>query len=72
MYVYLWMIHVDVWQKTTKFCKAIILQLKINENMKKMKIENKTKHSNHSCLQRYIKTGGRLEVIHVCSLPTLI
>ena len=40
--------------------------------MKKMKIENKTKHSNHSCLQRYIKTGGRLEVIHVCSLPTLI
>ena len=28
IYVYLWMIHVEVWQKTTKFCKAIILQLK--------------------------------------------
>jgi len=28
-YVYLWLIHVDVSQKTTKFCKAIILQLKI-------------------------------------------
>ena len=27
-YVYLWLIHVDVWQKTTKFCKAIILQVK--------------------------------------------
>ena len=27
-YVYLWLIHVDVWQKTSKFCKAIILQLK--------------------------------------------
>ena len=27
-YVYLWLIHVDVWQKTTKFCKAIVLQLK--------------------------------------------
>ena len=27
-YVYLWLIHVDVWQKTTQFCKAIILQLK--------------------------------------------
>ena len=27
-YVYPWLIHVDVWQKTTKFCKAIILQLK--------------------------------------------
>ena len=27
-YVYLWLIHVDIWQKTTKFCEAIILQLK--------------------------------------------
>ena len=26
--VYLWLILIDVWQKTTKFCKAIILQLK--------------------------------------------
>ena len=24
--VYLWLIHVDIWQKTTKFCKAIILK----------------------------------------------
>ena len=28
IYVYLWLTHVEVWQKTTKFCKAIILQLK--------------------------------------------
>ena len=27
-YVYLWLIHVDVWQKPTLFCKAIIFQLK--------------------------------------------
>ena len=27
-YVYLWLTHVEVWQKTTKFCKVIILQLK--------------------------------------------
>ena len=27
-YIYLWLIHVDVWQKSTKVCKAIILQLK--------------------------------------------
>ena len=27
-YVYLWLTHADVWQKTTKLCKAIILQLK--------------------------------------------
>ena len=26
IYVYLWLIHVEVEQKTTKFCKAIILQ----------------------------------------------
>ena len=29
-YVYLWLTHVDVWQKPTQYCKAIILQLKIN------------------------------------------
>jgi len=27
-YVYLSLIHVGIYQKTTKFCKAIILQLK--------------------------------------------
>ena len=26
--VYLWLIHVDVWQKPTQFCKVFILQLK--------------------------------------------
>ena len=29
-YAYLWLIHVDVWQKPTQYCKAIILQLKID------------------------------------------
>ena len=29
-WVYLWLIHVDVWQKPIQYCKAIILQLKIN------------------------------------------
>ena len=32
-YVYLWLIHVEIWQKTTKFCKAIILQLKKKKRM---------------------------------------
>ena len=27
IYVYLWLIHVDVCQKPTQYCKAIILQL---------------------------------------------
>ena len=30
--VYLWLIHIEVWPKTTKFCKAIILQLKKKKN----------------------------------------
>ena len=33
-HVYLWLIHVDVWQKPTQYCKAIILQLKINKYKK--------------------------------------
>ena len=37
-YVYLWLMHVDVWQKLTQYCKAIILQLKINI-LKKNKCE---------------------------------
>ena len=28
-YVYLWLIHDDVWQKSTQYWKATILQLKI-------------------------------------------
>ena len=37
-FVYLWLIHVVVWQKPTQYCKAIILQLK-----KREMAENKTK-----------------------------
>ena len=34
-YVYLWLIHVNVWQKTIQYCKLIILQLKINKLTKR-------------------------------------
>ena len=37
--VYLWLIHVDVWQKPTQHYKAIILQLKINKLKKKTESE---------------------------------
>ena len=37
MYGYLWLIHVVVWQKPTQYCKAIILQLKINFKKKERK-----------------------------------
>ena len=33
MYVYPWLIHVEVWQKTRKFCKAIILQQQKNKTL---------------------------------------
>ena len=33
--VYLWLIHVDIWQKPMQHCKAIILQLKVNNFFKK-------------------------------------
>ena len=38
-YVYLWLIHVDVWQKATQHCKVIVLQLKINTFLKRRKKE---------------------------------
>ena len=30
-YVYVWLTHIDVWQKPTQYCRAIIRQLKINK-----------------------------------------
>ena len=36
-YVYLWLIHSDVLQKNIKLCKAIMLQLRIDE-LKKSEI----------------------------------
>ena len=48
----LWLIHVDVWQKPEQYCKAIILQLKIN-----------IKKSNYVILmtERYVKSNERVE-----------
>ena len=34
IYIYLWLIHLDVWQKLTQYCEAIVLQLKKNQNKK--------------------------------------
>ena len=42
-HVYLWLIHADVWQKLTQYCKAIILQLKIKENISS-KVNNKKRN----------------------------
>ena len=40
-YVYLWLIHIDVWQKPAQYWKAIILQLKINNFFKKVTLKKK-------------------------------
>ena len=32
-YVHLWLIHADVRQRPTQYCKAITLQLKVNQKM---------------------------------------
>ena len=39
-YTYLWLIHVDVWQKPTQYCTGIILRLKMNKS--KIKKNQKT------------------------------
>ena len=37
-YVFLWLIHVDVWQRPVQYCKAVILQLKMEFLEKKLKV----------------------------------
>ena len=45
--VYLWLILVDVWQKTTKYCKAIIFQFKKKRVHLLKKIPYLTMNSKH-------------------------
>ena len=42
-YVYLWLIHADVWQKPTQYCKAILLQLKRKKEKKKKRKKERKK-----------------------------
>ena len=53
-YVYLWLIHVDIWQKPSQYCKVIILQLKI-----------KLKKKRRTLLYRITKSGHRELVLRV-------
>ena len=47
--VCLWLIHVDMWQKPTQFCKAIILQLRINKDGTASKLENHDLYLRFNC-----------------------
>ena len=44
-YVYLWLMHVDVWQKPTQYWTSIILQLKINKPKKRLHVARKASGS---------------------------
>ena len=59
IYVHLWLMHVKVWQKITKFCKAIILQLK---NKFKKKCVEMEKGSERGAL-RTTKEGSGIHTI---------
>ena len=52
--MYLWLIHIDIWQKPTQYCKAIILQLKINKFFK----NKKKKRSNRMSVMLPISRQG--------------
>ena len=61
--VYLWLILVDVWQKWTKHCKAIILPLKINLNLnKKIKQQQQQQQNGHdsSIVSRNAHWGDKM------------
>ena len=62
-YVYLWLIHIAVWKKPTQQCKAIILQLKINEKIL-TKQKKQTKKQQFSILA---SKGNQLQLIHLGS-----
>ena len=47
-YMCLWLIHVDVWQKPTQYCKEIILQLKRNKFEERLMCETEKKKETFS------------------------
>ena len=57
--VYLWQIHVDVWQKPTQYGKAITFQLKINKLKKTLHFQCRVKelrsHIPHHVTKTFFK-----------------
>ena len=59
IYVYLWLIHVEVWQKTIKFYKETILQ-KISLKMVFKEKKNTGARKNRICFKyRTLEERGR-------------
>ena len=63
-YAYLWLIHADVWQKPTQYCKAIIHQLKIKKFLKKSPGEGNGNPLQYSHLENLIDRGARKATVH--------
>ena len=57
IYVYLWLIHADVWQKSTQYCKAVILQLKTNKLKKEVSLT--LNFEEWVAMKWWKKVGGR-------------
>ena len=68
IYVYLWLIHVDVWQKPIQHCNTIILRLKI----KKKKKKELPPWIRSFKLQCEDAAGGRGTCLKKCRFPGLI
>ena len=60
--VYLWLIHVDVWQKLTQYCKAIIFQLK---NKIKKSLVEATRHHKMDYLEEINKFFERNNLLRL-------
>ncbi|KAB0360204.1 hypothetical protein FD754_004360 [Muntiacus muntjak] len=72
-YAYLWLIHVDVWQKLTQYCKPIILQLKKKKNLawNKIAIIHPNAFSTLPSLRKLDLSSNRLSSIPVTGLHGL-
>ena len=55
IHVYLWLIHVDGWQRPTQYCKAIIFQLKKKKyHRAKCGVQPRGRHRESSLLHKLI------------------
>ena len=61
IYIYLWLIHVDAWHKTTKSYNAIIPQTKDKSIKKKhtSNVEQLSKKTNWKIAERFLNQGSK-------------
>ena len=58
-YVYLWPIHVVIWHNPIQYCKAVILQLKIN-----FLIKGNSDPLQYSCMGYPMNRGAWWATVH--------